>query len=155
MHPRNKYSMEPADFGELARFRPSLEPFLIDKPCGCKNSSEEDNPLQNSKAKLAYTLNFSDPAALRELTYAILERDFGLKLEMPMGVLIPTIPQKLNYIHWVEDLLTPVGMIYGERSMFSEDLIPKGKCVIGIDIGNTRIGIETLCSSDIFDFFYV
>lgn len=138
MHPRNRYSKEPADFGELAQFRPSLKPFLIDKHRGCRTSSEGESPSRDSKTKLAYTLDFSDAAALRELTCAVLGRDFGLKLEIPIGVLIPTVPQKLNYIHWVEDLLTPVGVVYDEEGVFSEELIPKGECVIGIDIGRNR-----------------
>lgn len=142
MHPRNRYSKEPADFGELAQFRPSLKPFLIDKHRGCRTSVKEDSSSQTTKqgsgfnpvtTKLAYTLDFSDPAALRELTCAVLEKDFGLKLEIPLGVLIPTVPQKLNYIHWIEDLLTPtVGVVLGAH-------IPKGIDTIGIDIGNSKI----------------
>ena len=141
MHPRNRYCKNPADFGELARFRPSLKPLLVDKCCSVRTSQEEENPPPSCKARpdktqLPYTLDFSDPVTLRELLYAILERDFGLKLEIPIGVLIPTVPQKLNYIHWLEDLLIPVDVNESVKSLPTVQLIPKGKHVIGIDIGN-------------------
>ena len=64
---------------------------------------------QQSERKFAYTLDFSDPPALRELTCAVLERDFGLKVEIPLDKLIPAVPQRLNYIHWIEDLLMCCG----------------------------------------------
>lgn len=73
-------------------------------------SSEADLADQQSEKKFAYTLDFSDPAALRELTCAVLERDFGLKVEIPLDKLIPAVPQRLNYVHWIEDLL----MCYGD-----------------------------------------
>ena len=90
--------------------------------------------------KFAYTLDFSNPAALRELTCAVLEKDFGLKVELPLDMLIPAVPQRLNYIHWIEDLLV-CGRESGEEkgsglSDCDDVIIPKGDSVIGIDIGN-------------------
>ena len=52
--------------------------------------------------------------------------DFGLRVEIPQGHLVPTVPQKLNYIHWIEDLL-------------GSDNGATGGQVNGIDIGK-RIG---------------
>ena len=66
-------------------------------------------------------LNFKDPEAVRELTYTLLKHDFGLHLEVPLDRLIPTVPLRLNYILWVEDLLK-------ESSLGKEP-------VKGIDIG--------------------
>ena len=54
---------------------------------------------------------------------ALLEQDFNLRWELPSDRLCPTIPQKLNYIHWVEDLLA-----LGPRRRGSEP-------IRGIDIG--------------------
>ena len=112
MHSRNRYADKKLDFGELAEFRPSLKPFLLQK----------NDP---STQPHSFSLDFSKPAALRELACALLERDFGITLEIPLDKLIPTVPLRLNYIHWLEDLLS------GDAN----PSIPKGTSIVGIDIG--------------------
>ena len=195
MHPRNLYNNKP-DFADLAKFRPSLKPFLILKsrsptkqlsveqhligdntstppPLDLSSSSinqpmcssHDDNqhssgvaslssserpPPVDTKSmvrqrteKFAYTLDFSNPAALRELSCAVLEKDFELKVEMPLDMLIPAVPQRLNYIHWIEDLLSCMdtdGARKGTGGVATSDsnstvTIPKGDAIIGIDIG--------------------
>ncbi|XP_064234182.1 RNA N6-adenosine-methyltransferase METTL16 isoform X2 [Aotus nancymaae] len=52
-----------------------------------------------------YSLNFKDPEAVRALTCTLLREDFGLSIDIPLERLIPTVPLRLNYIHWVEDLI--------------------------------------------------
>lgn len=137
MHPRNRYLKDPADFGELAEFRPSLKPYLIEKRRGAHLPSPAPSSSAAKKSGFDYTLDFSDPAAVRELTCAVLERDFGLRLEIPLDRLVPTVPQKLNYLHWLEDLLACAagGVASREEGVVCEDGIPKGQGVIGIDIG--------------------
>ncbi|KAG8450715.1 hypothetical protein GDO86_003114 [Hymenochirus boettgeri] len=51
-------------------------------------------------------LNFKDPCAVRALTCTLLKEDFGLTIDIPLERLIPTVPLRLNYIHWVEDLIS-------------------------------------------------
>lgn len=53
----------------------------------------------------AFSLNFKDPEAVRALTCTLLKEDFGLTIDIPLERLIPTVPLRLNYIHWVEDLI--------------------------------------------------
>lgn len=61
------------------------------------------------------SLDFANPDALRHLTRALLKEDFGvLDWWVPDGQLIPPVPNRLNYIHWIEDLLRmscPLGAI--------------------------------------------
>ena len=64
----------------------------------------------------------------RELACAVLSRDFGLDVVLPADRLVPMVPQRLNYIHWLEDLLQD------EREREEEGGV-KSKQVFGIDIG--------------------
>ena len=125
MHSRNRYAGKKPEFGELAEFRPSLKPFLTKK----------NDP---STQPYSFSLDFSKPEALRELACALLERDFGIKLEIPLDKLIPTVPLRLNYIHWLEDLLSEAS---GSDEVPS---IPKGPSVVGIDIGMKRFCSQTM-----------
>lgn len=87
MHPRNIYKKSPPDFNILAAKFDYFRKFAKETKGG------------------HFTVNFKDPDALRALTCALLESDFGLKLSIPLDRLIPTVPLRLNYILWIEDLL--------------------------------------------------
>lgn len=43
-------------------------------------------------------LDFSDPAAVQQLTRSLLERDFGLKLDLPDDRLCPPVPNRYIYL---------------------------------------------------------
>ncbi|KAF9177186.1 Methyltransferase-like protein 16 [Haplosporangium sp. Z 767] len=93
MHPSNPYYNNKPDFIALAELYPSLKPFLIfktEKSCGSVSQA---------------TINFQDPVALRELTYCLLKRDFSIQLDIPLDSLCPPLPNRLNYICWIEDLM--------------------------------------------------
>ncbi|EQC40043.1 hypothetical protein SDRG_02699 [Saprolegnia diclina VS20] len=104
IHPRNKYKVPP-DFKELSSSYPSLLPYLV--------------PTATGRMHMQWHL----PDALRELTKALLHRDFGLTWDMPSTNLCPTLTNRLNYIHWIEDLLLLSRRIY------------VGNDIIGIDVG--------------------
>ena len=88
MHPRNPYSKRKPDFKTLAE---KYEQFKIHTTQGKNNS---------------YHLDFKSPECLRSLSWALLKDDFDLDVDMPLDRLIPTIPLRLNYILWIEDLLS-------------------------------------------------
>ncbi|PQE20550.1 DUF890 domain protein [Rutstroemia sp. NJR-2017a BBW] len=73
-------------------------------------------------------LDFSDPKSVQQLTISLLKRDFGLKLELPDDRLCPPVPNRLNYILWIQALLDT-----SSRS-FSEIYEPE-RGVHGLDIG--------------------
>ncbi|KAK7882103.1 hypothetical protein WMY93_028277 [Mugilogobius chulae] len=87
MHPRNRYKDKPPDFAYLAskypEFQLHVQTSLLGRP----------------------VVNFKEPEAVRALTCTLLKEDFGLTIEIPLERLIPTVPLRLNYIHWVEDLI--------------------------------------------------
>lgn len=60
----------------------------------------------NGKVKL----NFKDQDSVRVLTKCCLIKDFNLNVELPPDKLLPTIPLRLNYILWMEDLLNHCGI---------------------------------------------
>lgn len=75
--------------------------------------------------RVPFSLNFKDPEAVRALTCTLLKEDFGLTIDIPVERLIPTVPLRLNYIHWVEDLI-------GHRDADKQTLRR------GIDIGKAK-----------------
>ncbi|PIO57071.1 hypothetical protein TELCIR_21526, partial [Teladorsagia circumcincta] len=65
-------------------------------------------------------VNFQEDGAVRSLAKALLKKDFDLEIELPHGCLVPRVPQRLNYILFIEDLL--------KLNQIEQD-------VVGIDIG--------------------
>ena len=110
MHPRNPYK-ERTDFADLAAQYPALQPFLI--PCVHRNDK--------------VTIDFGNPEALRALTQGLFKCHRGLDVQLPRDRLIPAIPQRLNYILWLEDLINDlIDMNYEDQNR---------ECIRGIDIG--------------------
>ncbi|XP_040605067.1 RNA N6-adenosine-methyltransferase METTL16 isoform X1 [Mesocricetus auratus] len=87
MHARNRYKDKPPDFAYLASKYPDFKQHIQINLSG------------------RVSLNFKDPEAVRALTCTLLREDFGLSIDIPLERLIPTVPLRLNYIHWVEDLI--------------------------------------------------
>ncbi|KAF9215169.1 hypothetical protein BGZ59_002131 [Podila verticillata] len=108
MHPSNPYSNNPPDFAALAQKYPSLKPYVMLK-----------TQQVSGKPSVYGAINFRDPLALRELTYCLLRNDFSIELDIPLDSLCPAVPNRVNYICWLEDL---VG--HSEK-----------KTVSGIDVG--------------------
>ena len=50
-------------------------------------------------------LDWGDPTALAELCRVLLLHDFGVRWTLPARALCPTVPSRLNYLLWIEDLL--------------------------------------------------
>lgn len=50
------------------------------------------------------TFDFKNQEALRLLSTILLKKDFDLDVELPVGKLVPTVPLRLNYLLWIEDL---------------------------------------------------
>ncbi|KAF7316127.1 S-adenosyl-L-methionine-dependent methyltransferase [Mycena indigotica] len=85
MHKRNPYR-QPPDFTQLAQAYPPL------KSCVIKQGAN-------------VSIDFKNEVSQRRLTEALLHRDFGLSLELPPNRLCPPVPNRLNYVLWVEDIV--------------------------------------------------
>ncbi|XP_048767709.2 RNA N6-adenosine-methyltransferase mettl16-like isoform X2 [Ostrea edulis] len=90
MHPRNPYKDKPPNFKNLSLRYPEFAKCIF----------------QDLKGK--FHLDYKSPTSLRQLAIALLKEDFDLDVEMPLNRLIPTIPLRLNYILWIEDILKEV-----------------------------------------------
>ncbi|KAH6574997.1 hypothetical protein BASA50_010664 [Batrachochytrium salamandrivorans] len=102
MHPRSPFNQRP-DFGDVAERHPRLKRYL-------------------RKTKSGWAIEFSDPKAMRELTCALLSIYFGILLEIPLDSLCPPVPNRLDYILHIEDLV-------------SEYRLVPDQVIRGIDIG--------------------
>ena len=115
MHPRNIYRNKPC-YQDLTKFSSDF----------AKHCSFDSN------GKLLF--DYSNPNALRSLTKVLLIKDFGLDVEIPEDRLIPTLPMRLNYVLWIEDLLDYCG-------------IRSNNSVSGVDIGTGCCAIFPLLSA--------
>lgn len=65
-------------------------------------------------------IDFKNPEALRELSRCCLLKDFNLNVELPPDKLLPTLPLRLNYLLWMEDLL--------QQANITDE-------IVGVDVG--------------------
>lgn len=115
MHPSNPYG--DLDLASLAATWPALQTHFYGKQVSKQSSqlNRQSNQLNrhsrhvNGNPKHLFKLNWASDRARRELAYALLSRDFGLKLEIPLDSLIPPIPNRLDYVLWVRDLVGEKG----------------------------------------------
>ncbi|KAN0136590.1 S-adenosyl-L-methionine dependent methyltransferase [Lactarius tabidus] len=115
MHERNLYKTPP-DFESLAQAYPPLRPHVI-------RALEDGSP----------TIDFHDETAQRRLTQALLFRDFDIQLEIPDDRLCPPVPNRLNYVLWLHDILSHTS---------SQERPPTS--IRGIDVGTGASAIYPL-----------
>jgi 23S rRNA (adenine1618-N6)-methyltransferase len=83
------------------------------------------------------SIDFADPAAVKALNAAILKHHYGIvDWDIPEGFLCPPIPGRVDYIHYITDLLRDCGL--GKKS---ESV---GSSVNLLDIGTGANGIYSL-----------
>ena len=110
MHPRNIFKENKPNFQELGKEFPEFLPHV-----------------QNGLSGKPY-VNFKNPASLRALSKVLLKKYYNIEIEIPLDRLIPTIPLRLNYIHWIEDLL-------------NDGTNPTAGDITGLDVGTYLIFI--------------
>ncbi|GAB2291971.1 hypothetical protein Dimus_026220 [Dionaea muscipula] len=128
IHPRNRYANSPPDFSLLASLYPSFSHYVF--------YTRDGRPR----------IDWTDFSATRELTRVLLHHDHGLNWWIPDGQLCPTVPNRSNYIHWIEDLL-------------ASDVIVKagdvGDEVSGFDIGTGANCIYPLLGASLLGWSFV
>ena len=124
MHPRSVFREKP-NFSMLAEKYPEFKKF-------CQ---------LNIKNKIVY--DFKNREAMKVLSETLLWHYFGIQTCIPVDRLIPTIPLRLNYILWVEDLIT---LLPQENLVFNDT---DQKQVRGIDIGCGSCAVYMLLGAKI------
>ncbi|KAL6719793.1 hypothetical protein ACLMJK_001714 [Lecanora helva] len=86
------------------------------------------SPAFNKILKSNGQLDFSNPEAVQQLTKSLLERDFNLKIELPRDRLCPPVPNRFNYILWIQDLVDTTNENFSDNYDLERN-------VTGLDIG--------------------
>lgn len=107
LHPRNQHA-EGYDFERLIARTPELEAFTSPNPTG------------------QTTIDFKDVAAVRMLNRALLKTHYNVDFwDIPEGYLCPPIPGRVDYIHYLADLLAST----------NAQEVPRGSQIKVLDIG--------------------
>ncbi|KAK0557741.1 hypothetical protein OC846_000308 [Tilletia horrida] len=150
MHERSPYAKSPPDFAQLAKDYPALAKHVI------PNSSRSS------------TIDFQDADAVRTLAEALLWTDFKIAASFADDRLCPTIPNRLNYVLWLQDVLSETRRILAQvkplgpadpPGSVGEDERPRKKARLGpiqkaklrgLDIGTGASAIYPLlfCATD-------
>ncbi|KAF1952379.1 hypothetical protein CC80DRAFT_518858 [Byssothecium circinans] len=82
-------------------------------------------------------LDFQDPITILTLSQAILQSDFNLTLSLPGDRLCPPIPNRWNYVSWIQHLLDSTSPSYSNT-------YDPSRRVVGLDIGTGASAIYTM-----------
>ena len=121
LHPRNLHK-HGYDFAALAEAHTPLQRYVKIRMQG--NGSSQ-------------TIDFADPAAVKALNTALLSYHYGIaEWDIPEGFLCPPIPGRIDYIHYVADLLGVAPPAHAES--------PKSPTIKMLDVGTGANGIYSL-----------
>lgn len=113
LHPRNKHNIN-YDFPRLCLAHSALASFIITNKVGQKS------------------INFADANAVKTLNTAILKADYAIDYwDIPTGFLCPPIPGRVDYIHYIADLLTTTnhGKKVSKRNVLGVDIGTGASCI--------------------------
>ncbi|MGB5864571.1 MAG: 23S rRNA (adenine(1618)-N(6))-methyltransferase RlmF [Sulfitobacter sp.] len=126
LHPRNKHS-EGYDFVRLSAQTPELDAFTIRNPVG------------------QTTIDFRNPLAVRMLNRALLKTHYNIDFwDIPEGYLCPPIPGRVDYIHYLADLLAES----------NNQEIPRGRHIKALDIGTGASLVYPLTGQSEYDWHF-
>lgn len=116
LHPRNQH-VEGYDFVRLVAQTPELEAFTTLIPRG------------------ETTIKFQDETAVRMLNRALLKTHYNIDFwDIPNGYLCPPIPGRVDYVHYLADLLADS----------NNQNIPRGRHINALDIGTGASAVYPL-----------
>ncbi len=127
LHPRNLHRFG-YDFDELVLKFPDLQPFVFTNEFETK------------------TIDFSNSLAVKALNKALLITNYNiLNWDIPTDYLCPPIPGRVDYIHYLADLLADS----------NNGIIPNGEIVQGLDIGIGANCIYPILGNQVYGWSFV
>ncbi|HQF47766.1 MAG TPA: RlmF-related methyltransferase, partial [Flavobacterium alvei] len=127
LHPRNQHRMG-YNFEELIALCPELQPYV---------SINEHN---------IKTIDFSNPQAVKALNKALLIANYDIQnWDIPSTNLCPPIPGRVDYIHYIADLL----------ASNNNGTIPEGENVQVLDIGIGANCIYPILGNTVYGWSFV
>lgn len=107
LHPRNRHQGR-YDFPAMIKASPELAAFVIINPYGKES------------------IDFANPDAVKAFNRALLHQFYGIRgWDIPPAYLCPPVPGRVDYLHYLADLL----------GASHDGVIPRGPGVRGLDIG--------------------
>ena len=131
LHPRNQHRLG-YNFEALSTFCPELKQFVV---------INEHNPEAAQE-----TIDFSNPQAVKALNKALLIADYDIQnWDIPENYLCPPIPGRVDYIHYIADLL----------ASNNNGIIPEGENVQVLDIGIGANCIYPILGNSVYGWSFV
>ncbi|MBW0296017.1 23S rRNA (adenine(1618)-N(6))-methyltransferase RlmF [Shewanella xiamenensis] len=125
LHPRNLHA-HGYDFSALMTSYPKLKTFVRPTPYG------------------ALSIDFADPIAVKTLNAALLKHHYGLAFwDIPKGALCPPIPGRVDYLHYLADLL------------FEGAPVQRAGQVSALDIGTGANGVYAILGHQVYGWQFV
>lgn len=125
LHPRNVH-LNGYDFPALVSSFPKLKAFVRPTPYG------------------ALSVDFADPLAVKILNAALLKHHYGIESwDIPDGALCPPIPGRVDYLHYLADLLAE-----------GDDVFALDKTRV-LDIGTGANGIYPILGCQVYGWQFV
>ncbi|TRX39804.1 23S rRNA (adenine(1618)-N(6))-methyltransferase RlmF [Flavobacterium restrictum] len=127
LHPRNQHRFG-YDFEQLGILFPELVPFVF----------INEHQIES--------IDFSNPEAVIALNKALLIANYDIQnWDIPTNYLCPPIPGRVDYIHYIADLL----------ALTNNGIIPIGEAVQGLDIGVGANCIYPILGNSVYDWSFV
>lgn len=140
LHPRNIHRFG-YNFKELITICAELEPFVVINKF---ENVPNDATLQDELPK--QTIDFSDPKAVKTLNKALLQANYNItSWDIPENFLCPPIPGRVDYIHYIADLL----------ASNNNGIIPEGENVQVLDIGIGANCIYPILGNSVYGWSFV
>ncbi|QYK01339.1 23S rRNA (adenine(1618)-N(6))-methyltransferase RlmF [Shewanella psychrotolerans] len=134
-HPRNLHR-DGYDFMALIEHTPYLKGFV------------RPNPYGN------LSIDFSDPVAVKTLNLALLRLHYHIEFwDIPQGFLCPPIPGRVDYLHYIADLLSDDAASNSATKRAVKP--PKGQKIKVLDIGTGANGIYPILGVQSYGWHFV